>query len=135
MNQHKGNDATQLSFAERRSVRRAIAKGRPIDDRRLRRYALRRIRYAGQKFQDIRRRIPSRRRQIVIALIIMILGFAVMMAAGPLRTFRVVLGAITIGIGVMLLLFVPLAGRASKRLVAGVARKEHIYKEDSGGDQ
>ena len=135
MNQHKGNDTTRVSFAERRSIRRAIAKGRPIDDRRLRRYALRRIRFANQKFQDIQRRIPSRRRQIVIALIITILGLAVMIAAGPLRTFRVVLGAITIGVGVMLLFFVPLARRASKRLVEGVARKEQAYKKDSGDDQ
>ena len=135
MIQRKGNDTARLSFAERRSVRRAIAKGRPVDDPRLRRYALRRIRFASQKFQGLQRRIPSRRRQIVNALIIIIIGLAVMTEAGPLRAFRVVVGAIMTGIGVMLLSFVPLAGRGSKRLVEGAARKEQVYKENSGDDQ
>ena len=121
------------TFADRRSVRRAVAQGRPVSERHLKPYAFRRIRYARNKFQNIQRGLEaSRRRQRLTYVALTAIGFAVLLSGlSPLSTIRVVVGACCVGLGITFLLLQPLADRGVKRLLEDVSRAERIQRENT----
>src|SRR5215469_5313463 len=133
MDQHKGNDERRPTIAERRSVRRAIARGRLVTAVHLRPYAVQRIRYATNKFEDIQRRLEgSRRRRRLLLALLSALGLAVLLSGlSPHNTVRIVIGSCCVALGIAFLLLQPLADREVKRLLEDAARAKRIQEENN----
>lgn len=105
-----------------------MAAGRPVSDPRLRRYALRRIRYARDKFLNLQDTLAGDRRRRRFVLLIMIgLGLSVLLSGlSPLNTVTVAIGASDVGLGIFFILLEPLAGYVLRWLIGGAARAERI---------
>lgn len=118
----------RLSAADRRTVRKAIAEGRPVTDPRLEPYAVARIRKAkvysermGRKFESTarRRRIPF--------LVMAVLGAAVLWTG--LKSFNAVNVAIGIAdlvLAISFLMLEPFAKRSAQRLITKTTHADRV---------
>lgn len=128
MDRHEGNDAIRPSFAERRSVRQAIAAGRPVYDPRLKPYALQRLKRAKSKFQGLQSGSgASPRRRNLTSILIAVIGLFVLLSGlSPPNTVKIVIGAVDLGLGVAFLLLQAIVNRSLSRLIDVTSRAERI---------
>ena len=137
MSWHKDRDEARLSFAERRSVRRAIPKGRPIADPRLRRDAVTRLRHYRRRYEGLQRQLEKdRRRKHTWLLFLVPVGWGlVFLLVGPSSTPKIVAAAVmfSFGLGFLLLPLVrPNCIRHAQRTLDHLAHLDQVYEENPG---
>lgn len=139
MTWRQGSGGARLSYAERRSVRRAISKGDPIDDLRLRRYAVQLIRTYKRKCERYQRKVAdyrSNKRYWALPPVLIGIGL-VFLLTGAQSALKIVASAVIFGNACLVIvnLVRPNRTRYSQRALDRLACLEQVYLRDSEPNQ